>query len=375
VIDPEQVGSIDPDDQPTGEHAIVPENGADIDLSTTDDLPVIPDVTILTPLAERDRILLFPGKPQQEYEQSKIGIVKGCQETNFGIIACLRSAGQSSRSSDEDGAIFISLGGNDYFVSIDGLGGHGSGKLATDTAIHVISARLESSHCLSESIASPEDAGKDAALEDTTEMGEPIDKAVGAIGQMLEVEYRERSKLAFAAGEVGPSSEMGLCLTAMQVTEGAEGQGQRGRFVNTGDSRAIVVRDDKLFFQTHDQSLAQEMVDAGVLDEKDALTFGGRHVVTGNVRIEAGKNASTPTDVTDIELMAGDMTILASDGLWDNFSSDDVVAMTSGLSNPYEILLVLSEAVADRVKNHAGKDDNLNIIVYLHGKQPFEEKL
>jgi len=61
-------------------------------------------------------------------------------------------------------------------------------------------------------------------------------------------------------------------------------------------------------------------------------------------------------------LSEGDRIIAASDGLWDNFSSQEVYRLVKGKSSQ-EAMAILNKKVK-RAMASGGKRDNLNIIIY-----------
>jgi len=61
-------------------------------------------------------------------------------------------------------------------------------------------------------------------------------------------------------------------------------------------------------------------------------------------------------------LSEGDRIIAASDGLWDNFPSQEVYRLVKGKS-PQEAMAILNKKVK-RAMASGGKRDNLNIIIY-----------
>ena len=119
-----------------------------------------------------------------------------------------------------------------------------------------------------------------------------------------------------------------------------------------GDSRAYRVRQGELVQLTHDHSLVQRLVDAGVLDPLDADNHPDSHVITRAVGIDA----ALQLDVTQGEVLAGDRFLLASDGLTRLVSRKEIL---EGLrSNDLE-------AAADRWIEMAlarGAPDNVTLV-------------
>ena len=78
-----------------------------------------------------------------------------------------------------------------------------------------------------------------------------------------------------------------------------------------GDSRAYQLRDGYLAQLTRDHSLVQELVDAGMLSAAEANNHPNGNVVTRAV----GASARLDIDLVQGDVMAGDVFLLASDGL------------------------------------------------------------
>lgn len=78
-----------------------------------------------------------------------------------------------------------------------------------------------------------------------------------------------------------------------------------------GDSRAYRLRDRKLVRLTHDHSLVQELVDAGMIGEDEAETHPNANVITRAV----GVADRLEVDSVRGDVRSGDLFLLASDGL------------------------------------------------------------
>ena len=78
-----------------------------------------------------------------------------------------------------------------------------------------------------------------------------------------------------------------------------------------GDSRAYRAHKGVLAQLTHDHSLVQELVDAGHLDPAEAQTHPNANVITRAV----GSDSEVKIDAVGGKLAAGDVFLLASDGL------------------------------------------------------------
>jgi serine/threonine protein phosphatase PrpC len=87
--------------------------------------------------------------------------------------------------------------------------------------------------------------------------------------------------------------------------------GTTARIAWAGDSRAYRLRDGDMELLTHDHSLVQELVDAGLLTADAAERHPQSHVVTRAL----GVNDDPRLQTVSLGLMPGDRLLLCSDGL------------------------------------------------------------
>src|SRR4029079_12479578 len=82
-------------------------------------------------------------------------------------------------------------------------------------------------------------------------------------------------------------------------------------FRQVGDSRAYILRGDKLVQATRDQSLVNQLIEAGQLTAEEAETFEHNNIILQAL----GTSDSVQVDLTFVELKRGDTLLLCSDGL------------------------------------------------------------
>jgi protein phosphatase len=100
-------------------------------------------------------------------------------------------------------------------------------------------------------------------------------------------------------------------------------------FAQVGDSRAYLVRQGKIIRITKDQSLVQQLIDAGQITEEEAETHSYRNVILQAL----GAHGNVNVEVNSFNLCAGDILVLCSDGLSGKVRADEIVRMIDAASN------------------------------------------
>ena len=125
-------------------------------------------------------------------------------------------------------------------------------------------------------------------------------------------------------------------------------------FAQVGDSRGYLLRQGQLVQLTRDQSLVNQLIEAGQLTEEEAETFEHNNII-----LQALGTADTvQVDLTYCELQRGDMLMLCSDGLSGMVRFDDIREVLRTTPEPVEACKLLTERA-----NQAGGHDNITVIV------------
>lgn len=161
------------------------------------------------------------------------------------------------------------------WVVADGMGGHSAGDVAADALV----AHLAASGPL------PDAASLEAALVE----------ANGAI--------REQT-----------GGQGGTTVVALQII------GTTATLSWAGDSRAYLIRDGALRLLTHDHSVVQQLIDAGVITPEQAQHHPHANVITNAL----GTSTEVRIDTAEVDLNSGDRILLCSDGLSRSLSERDV---------------------------------------------------
>ena len=113
-----------------------------------------------------------------------------------------------------------------------------------------------------------------------------------------------------------------------------------------GDSRAYLLRADRLTRLTRDHTLVQKLVDSGVLDGDAAKHHPQSHVITRAV----GAIGALDLDKSSARVASGDIFLLCSDGLYDVFAEAEIEArLAAGETAGDLISAAVSNGASDNV--------------------------
>ena len=188
-----------------------------------------------------------------------------------------------ARNNNEDSVAIDTA--SSLVVLADGMGGYNAGEVASQMATAFISAEL--GRWLTEAASNATDADVRRAMDIC------VDNANRAI---------------FNAASTNPQyAGMGTTLVVGVFREG------RLLLGHVGDSRGYRLRAGKFMRITHDHSLLQEQIDAGLITEAQAAFSSNKNLVTRAVGVEDSVMLESHLH----ELLPGDMVLLCSDGLSD----------------------------------------------------------
>ena len=170
---------------------------------------------------------------------------------------------------------------NEYrglFIVADGMGGHAAGEIASRMAVDLISDDLSELNDLESA------------------------RALELVAQAL----RHANHAVFERANV-EREKLGMGSTASVLVLADE------RFIigHLGDSRIYLLRDAELRQLTHDHSIVQEQLDAGMITPNEARHHRQSNVITKCI----GMGVDIDPDVVDGDARLGDVFLLASDGL------------------------------------------------------------
>jgi protein phosphatase len=161
---------------------------------------------------------------------------------------------------------------------------------------------------------------------------------------VIEADQRIRT-----AGEDSPDHRgMGTTVTAALVVEGIVLVAQ------VGDSRCYLFREGKLSPLTRDQSVVQELIEAGAITSEQARTNPRRNLILQAL----GSGSRLEVALSRSELVEGDQLLLCSDGLWGLVEAEEISEILRGAAKPEEAC----EKLVARA-NALGGTDNITALV------------
>ena len=122
-----------------------------------------------------------------------------------------------------------------------------------------------------------------------------------------------------------------------------------------GDSRAYLFHKDQLTRLTHDQTVVQELIDAGMIGPEEAATHPLRNRLTGAI---STKFAEANAALCSVTLADGDRLLLCTDGLSDLVPESLIAEALRRVPEPADACAILIEQALAR-----GGKDNITVVV------------
>ncbi|HYF45116.1 MAG TPA: Stp1/IreP family PP2C-type Ser/Thr phosphatase [Acidimicrobiales bacterium] len=206
----------------------------------------------------------------------------------------------------------------ELFAVADGMGGHQGGEVASATALEILGRAYDepSTPTLVRAVRSANQAVFDKAS------GNPDLKG------------------------------MGTTLTALADVETPEGP--RLAIVNVGDSRLYRLRGDELEQLTEDHSLVASLFRQGRITEEEMENHPQRNILTRALGIDE----AVAVDSWEVEPVVGDRFLICSDGLFNEVTTNKIVATMRQFDDPVD---AASELV--RLANEGGGRDNITAVI------------
>jgi protein phosphatase len=246
--------------------------------------------------------------------RTDIGRQRAGNEDSF-LVADL-SAGEGPLDSGETQHAVGDRGS--LLVVSDGMGGAAAGEIASELAVTSVRDSLA---------------------------GLPLDLQVS--DRLILAAQSANAKIWNHARENPELTGMGATLTAVLVHEAL------AFIAQVGDSRAYLMRGEEIKQLTKDQSLAQLLIEAGMVDAEGAAR------VPQNVIMQAlGTQPEVRVTVISVELSSEDGLLLCSDGLSNKVAEKEMLEIVRESSD-------LESACARLIEmaNERGGEDNITVII------------
>jgi PPM family protein phosphatase len=203
----------------------------------------------------------------------------------------------------------------------DGMGGPPAGDVAAQLAAAAIEDELRTSRA-------------DVAL---------------APGPTLKRAVEGANEAIYAEANAHPE-ERGMGTTCTAAVCSPEGLS----IAQVGDSRAYLFRSHRLERLTRDQTIAARLVDEGVLEPSQVVSFPYRHVLAQAL----GTEGLVRPVITDHDLRENDRLLICSDGLHGPVDEDTIAEILAGVAGTEQAARALIDAALD-----AGGPDNVTVVV------------
>ncbi len=209
----------------------------------------------------------------------------------------------------------------------DGVGGHAGGETASRSAVEAIAGYVTNTmQCL----VAPMEAGEGALL-----------------GALREGALRTHELIAGRARDSGERQGMATTITMMIACWPTL------YLLQVGDSRCYRLRGGNLEQLTRDQTMAQDLVDSGVLKPEQAARSPYAHVLSSSL----GGSAWAP-EVSVADLEPYDVMLLCTDGLTKHVSDDQIRRRLMEMESSEQVGRTLLQDALD-----AGGKDNVTVLV------------
>ncbi len=210
----------------------------------------------------------------------------------------------------------------------DGVGGSAAGslasRLATEAVTHYLASSLRSYHA--------------AGSTGDTELMEALRAAAIEAHEAVRAEASTRSD----ARDMATTLSLGIVIWPWMYV------------VQVGDSRVYFFRDDVLRQVTKDQTLAQELVDQGVLSRERATASPLAHVLSSAIGAKEALPEITRVDVGK----RGSVILVCTDGLTKHVTDAEIAERLRTMQSSEQVAHQLLQLALER-----GGTDNVTLVV------------
>tara|TARA_B100001142_G_C14346929_1_gene660437 strand:+ start:384 stop:1187 length:804 start_codon:yes stop_codon:yes gene_type:complete len=209
----------------------------------------------------------------------------------------------------------------DYSLLIvaDGMGGHEAGEVASELSVKCFVDEFEKLEL----------------------------KNVSNIQKHLSDSLKNANSKVFDKSRETETLGMGTTFTAVLLYK------HKLFFAHVGDSRAYILRSEKIIQLTQDHSWVAEQVALGIIKPDDAINHPKSNIITRAI----GLNSEVEVDVSLMNVYKGDIVLICSDGL-SGLVSDKSIEEVVSINDFQEVPDKLIE-----IANQNGGTDNITVLV------------
>jgi len=240
---------------------------------------------------------------------------------------------QGGRSNNEDRTTYCYSREALLMVVADGMGGHHYGEIAAQIAVQTLADNFQRE-------------ARPTLVDPFRFLQKGMTNAHHAI-----LDFAERHRLADA-----PRTTCVACLVQDNVAY----------WVHAGDSRLYVLRDGRVLTRTRDHSTVQAMIDDGQITAAEAQ----HHPLRNRIYSCLGGLQSPQFDFSrKTPLLAGDVLLLCSDGVWGPL--DDLRFVTA--LHDADVIQAVPPLLDEAERAGGSNADNLSLIALCWGENYGEE--
>ena len=226
------------------------------------------------------------------------------------------------------------------FIVADGMGGHAAGEVASAIAVRTVHEEIKREKELLDDYAAGATGASKVTPKDVVALLEhAVQRACSKIHEEARVDPAKRG--------------MGTTLSALLVV------GHQGFIAHVGDSRIYLARGARIQQVTEDHTVYNELIKRGKLTREQIEKVQQKNAITRAV----GVYERVEVDTLVIELIAGDILVLASDGLHGYLETPEDLREPLSLEGDESVKALIALA------NERGGKDNITTLVVKVGEE------
>ncbi|MEO6724115.1 MAG: protein phosphatase 2C domain-containing protein [Blastocatellia bacterium] len=259
------------------------------------------------------------------YAQTDVGMVRSGNEDNFLILDL--SSCQSWTANEEEPHDLLTYTQGYYGTLLavsDGMGGALAGEVASRIAVETVRDRM-------------------------LQLQAHDNYSKVPFSERLRLAVEEANAVIHTDGQTNQAHRgLGATFTAVATND------NHLYFAQVGDSRAHLIRQGKIYRITKDQSLVQQLIDAGQITEEEAETHSYRNVILQAL----GAHNNVNVEVNGVSLCQLDTLVLCSDGLSGKIPADEIARIVNEASDFQSACQSLIN-----LANERGGEDNITVVI------------